>query len=139
MMSLRTLHTAVGTLFVAAFLYTGAYLQLQFPESHDGNDTIRMMFRANHVYILMASLTNLGFGCYLITSSQGVTRWLQTLGSALVALSPLMLLIAFFTEPLTEDMDRTTTVGGVLALMVGVVIHIACSIRRVPGVASSRR
>ena len=52
---MRFLHLVVGGIVFVVFLSTGGYMQNRFPGIYHGNEAIRMMFRANHIYILLAS------------------------------------------------------------------------------------
>lgn len=59
MVKLRNIHSFIGLLIVFHFIRTGVEMRLNL-FSIDNNDTLtRMMFRANHIYILFTGLTNL--------------------------------------------------------------------------------
>jgi hypothetical protein len=55
---MRKLHLIVGLAGVAVFLATGLYMHARFPALYGGNEALRFMYRANHVYLLLASLIN---------------------------------------------------------------------------------
>ena len=71
MVSVRSLHLLVGAGGVLAFLGTGAWMATHFPGAYAGGETIRYMYRANHVYLLLASLVNLAIGMYRVSSRPG--------------------------------------------------------------------
>ena len=59
-MQLRALHLGVGLAGVVVFLGTGIYLRMVFPELYATNEALRYVYRANHVYVLFASLIKIG-------------------------------------------------------------------------------
>jgi hypothetical protein len=46
-----TVHRWVGIATIVAFLITGLYMRLNSPDYYRSDETIRFMFRANHIYI----------------------------------------------------------------------------------------
>ena len=52
--AVRKLHLIVGLAGVAVFLGTGVYMRTHFPALYAGNEALRYMYRANHVYLLTA-------------------------------------------------------------------------------------
>jgi hypothetical protein len=80
---LRRFHLWLGGGTFAIFLGTGLYMAREFPEAYRGQDAVRYLFRANHVYILFAALLILTLG---FRPSEAGERWkLQTAASVLVA------------------------------------------------------
>jgi hypothetical protein len=63
-------------------------------------DAPRMLFRSRHIYILFASLINLGLCTYLTPQQHEGRRLLQVAGSALIIGATCLLVTAFFCEPL---------------------------------------
>src|SRR5262245_50594945 len=118
-MTIKALHLLVGVAGVLAFLGTGAYMATHFPAAYESDEAIRYMYRANHVYVLLASLVNLAVGIYHTDTRQGWRGIVGLAGSALLLVSPLLLLYAFFFEPPTGSEDRVATFFGVLMLLVG--------------------
>src|SRR5690242_18993664 len=96
---MRRLHNIVGIIGVIAFLATGLYMR-RYPfgmASLDGGT--RMLFRSRHIYLLLASLLNLGLGTYLLPSPTPSSRRAQVLASLPILAAPPLLLAAFFVEP----------------------------------------
>lgn len=120
-MSLRSLHLLVGLGGALAFLGTGAYMATHFPAAYEGHETIRYMYRANHVYLLLGSLINLALGIYRPGSRPGWRGIVALAGSALVLAAPFVLLTAFFFEAPRGTPERAATLLGVLLLLIGVL------------------
>ena len=122
---MRKVHLLVGALGIIAFLGTGIYMRATFPAIYGANEALRYMFRANHVYILLASLVNLAIGIYSPSVLRG--GWARTfgmMGNVLVALAPLVLVYAFFAEAPKASPDRLFTALGVLMILVGVLAQL---------------
>ena len=125
---MRRAHLIIGLLGVVAFLGSGLYMHykyqhFQVPEVYGSNEVLRFMFRANHIYLLMASLVNLTMAVYFREATHAYARWICRIGSALVLASPILLGVAFFVEVPEATLDRTLTYYGVVALAAGVVAH----------------
>ena len=120
-MSARSVHLLVGIGGVLAFLGTGAWMATHFPAAYSGGETIRYMYRANHVYLLLASLVNLAIGMYRGLSRPGWRGNLALAGSALVLAAPFVLLYAFFVEPAHGVPERPATLIGAVVLLAGVL------------------
>ena len=123
MASVRSLHLVLGVGGVLAFLGTGAYMATHFPEAYGGGEPIRYMYRANHVYLLLASLVNLAIGMYRGSTRPGWRVVLGATGSALVLAALLILLYAFFVEPPRGVPERPATLIGVFVLLLGVLLQ----------------
>ena len=121
MVSVRSLHLLVGIGGLLAFLGTGAWMATHFPGAYAGGETIRYMYRANHVYLLLASLVNLAIGMYRGGSRPGWRGNLALAGSALVVAAPFLLLYAFFVEPGHGVPERPATLIGAVMLLAGVL------------------
>jgi len=123
MVSVRSLHLVLGVGGVLAFLGTGAYMATHFPDAYAGGEPIRYMYRANHVYLLLASLVNLAIGMYRGSTRPGWRGVLGVTGSALVLAAPLILLYAFFAEPPRGVSERPATLIGAFVLLLGVLVQ----------------
>jgi hypothetical protein len=121
---MRRGHLLVGALGVLVFLGTGIYLRAGFPELYAGNEALRYMYRANHVYLLLASLANVVLGIFLTTPAAGWRAWLSRIGSVLALLSPVLLCYAFFVEVPKASPERVITALGVISLAAGVVAQL---------------
>src|SRR5262245_61452920 len=126
---MKATHLLIGVLGVVVFLATGLYMRMNFPELYAGNEALRYMYRANHVYILLASLVNLALGTYLVTADSGWRTVVSRIGSVLAILSPIVLCYAFFAEVPKASPERLVTAIGVLFVAVGVVAQLPSSRR----------
>ena len=130
MTNLKRLHWWMGLVSVVVFLATGVYMLVQFPELYEEEEEIRYLFRANHIYLLMAGLVNGALGLYYVMLPE---RWRQTaqrLGSVLVLAAPVLLLAAFILEPPQAIPERPVTAAGLFAAALGVFCHVIATLRR---------
>ena len=126
---MKLLHIAVGAFVLAAFLLTGQYMNYLDVRSGALGDATRMMFRSRHIYILLAGLVNVAVGAYFVRRVGAWRRALQTFGSILVLVAPLLLLAAFFTEPGPPGLRRHFTLPAIIILSVGTLLHAFSGVR----------
>jgi len=94
------------------------------------SDSVRLMYRSRHIYILEAGLVHLMLGIYW-QSPGGWRRSVQTGGSVLLAAAVPLLIAAFFVEPLQALADGTKwSHFGLYSLFGGAMLHAICGIRR---------
>jgi hypothetical protein len=122
-------HFAIGIIFFALFLITGAYMIFNFPGLYDGREEIRMMYRATHIYILMSALLNLITGSYLLQSDNLNFLILKKMASLLILLAPVLFFFAFIFEPPEYLVERPISYWGVVFLLVGVMLHALLNIK----------
>jgi hypothetical protein len=130
LMTAALTHRLVGVLGVLAFLATGVYLVTGFPELHGDNAGIRYQFRANHVYILLASLANWLLGIHLRSNFPGWRLAVQRLGTAMLLVAPAVLVAAFFIEPPRGSPERPLTTLGIVLLLAGTVLQAVAKWRQ---------
>ena len=123
------LHKVAGIVTVLVFLGTGAYMRLNGPGLFQSDPTVRMMFRSNHIYILMAGLINIGIGSYLVLSRRRSRRILQLIGSSFLLVAPVLLICAFFSEPSGKRFERHLTLSAMILLLTGTVFHLLSTVR----------
>ena len=129
-MPLRKLHFVVGIAGVAAFLVTGAYMRMGFPDLYAANEVLRYLYRSNHVYVLLASLVNLALGVHLTPVVPGWRASVSLFGSLLALASPVVLCFAFFIEAPVATPERVLTLIGVIAVAAGIALHVLGGARR---------
>lgn len=96
-------------------------MKFNFPEIYADNEIIRYQFRANHIYILMSGLINLVVGMISLPGLQGWRRIFSRLASLLLLISPVLLITAFFVEPVQAVPTRPLTTPGIFILLFGVL------------------
>jgi uncharacterized membrane protein YwaF len=127
-MILQRSHLVIGALFLAIFLLTGVYMFVNFPDLYQGREEVRMMFRATHIYILMAALINILCGTSNVGQCRASFAWLSSVASVLIMLAPVLFVTGFAIEPTEYRLDRPVSFWGVVALLTGVLLRaILCS------------
>lgn len=117
------IHLLTGIATFLIFLGTGFYMQLHFPAAYLQNESIRYLFRANHIYILFVGLLNIVVGTYVAFSEKDKQRQMQLAGSWALLLSQVVLMIAFFIEPPQAEPERMITSLGIYLALGGVTLH----------------
>ena len=91
-MSWPRAHWTVGSLTLIVFLLTGAYMR-HFAHVSTLDSVSRLVFRSRHLFLLLSAVANLAL------SSGQPLRLGQRVASALILLSPFLLLVAFAVDP----------------------------------------
>ncbi|MBI4428494.1 MAG: hypothetical protein HY562_05190 [Ignavibacteriales bacterium] len=120
----RIVHLIVGMSTFLVFLLTGAYMRTVFPDAYSTNESIRFLYRANHVYILFSGLLNILLGIYLVPREIPLLQHLQHIGSWLVAGMTAVFVVAFIFEPVQASASRPITVSAVFSTAIGVGLHV---------------
>lgn len=116
-------HSLTGWLGFLGFLASGIFLARGRPAIYDGSDLVRALFRANHIYLLCASLLNLLAARVGSVRSELRTR-LRTLGSlVLMGVVPL-LGFCFVVEPPHGFAGRRLTIVALSLLLVGSLLLV---------------
>ena len=128
---MRNFHLVTGVLFLIIFALTGQYMNSILPPFSGELDAQRMIYRASHIYILMASLINLLVGIYYQPFEHKLHKILQHLGSSFLLIAQPVLLAAFIFEPSMNLVDRPYTLVGCWLLLVGSITKLAipCHLR----------
>ena len=122
-MRIDRVHRVVGVATIVVFLMTGFYLRWRVPALYGDDAVIHFLFRANHIYILMSGLVNLGIGTYLVLHGTRRRRNVQLVGSCLLLAAPIVLIVAFIYDPPRASPHRYVTAAGVLIRFLGLVCH----------------
>jgi len=116
---MKKIHLATGLFMVVAFVLSGQYMGRVLPPFDGSIDGSRMMYRASHIYLMMAAVVNVTAGMYYQPLRARGAAWLQRGGSALVIVSQFFLLLAFVQEPAQNMLARPWTFAGCLSLLFG--------------------
>ena len=115
-------HRVVGLLGVLAFLASGLEMHFRYGHLRSFDMATRLSFRSIHIYLLFASLLNLGVSLGARAHEAPWQRRVAVVGSALVLAAPFLLGVAFVTEPLADGAHRTVTSFGVYAAAGGTAL-----------------
>lgn len=118
-MTLKKFHFYFGLAVFAGFVFTGVYMRLNMADVPRENIPVRMMFRANHIYILLASLIHMLISFVDTGNSR---KSLRLYGSILSIIATLTLYAAFFIDPITNNLQRDITRASVAGLFVGTLL-----------------
>jgi hypothetical protein len=117
---MRRVHLAAGLPIVVIFLITGQFMRHHQPPLGTLSDATRLMYRSRHIYILASGLINLMLGLYLPRTPQGWRGTVRTVGSVLLLISPVLLILAFVSEPAKGfQSEMVCSVAGLYALFGG--------------------
>jgi cytochrome bd-type quinol oxidase subunit 2 len=93
-----------------------------FPEIYGDSPEVRMMFRANHIYILFAALINILLGVLHFEPHTNYKNTIRIVSSLLILIGSGLLVTAFFTEPPSASFERQFTFFGVVFHLAGIVL-----------------
>ena len=88
------------------------------------------MLRSRHIYLLLAGLMNIGVGLYCTDHAKGWRRTFQRVGSGLIAVSPILLVSAFFYEARLQTPDTPLSRYGLFTIFGGAMLHLVARLRR---------
>ncbi|HJP18454.1 MAG: hypothetical protein CMD96_02020 [Gammaproteobacteria bacterium] len=120
---IKLFHNLTGALSFIVFLGSGVYMLTKFPVIDTSNEAIKHIFKASHIYLLLASLLNMILGGYFLLNEKKVDKIFQVIGSVLIMASTFMLAFAFFHEPGNLDVGRPITGPAVVLIFLGVMFH----------------
>lgn len=120
------LHIGTALVFFVAFLLTGAYMLFSFPELYGGREEVRMMYRATHIYLLLACLLNLMTGNLLLAVELQRFNRLRGMASIVMLITPALFLLAFFTESPNYAIERPISFNTMLAMVASVALLSVC-------------
>jgi hypothetical protein len=126
---MKRFHLIVGWLLFVAFLLTGQYMDRVHNHLDGMLDGPRMLYRSRHIFILLTSLLHLGIGSYFVYRQRPVQRGLQFLGSALITVSPILLIVGFFTEPRMVGLETLYSPWGIYLVAFGTLLHFLSGIK----------
>ena len=123
MVKLQRLHRLAGWSAILLFALSGITMRTIFPTAYAARESVRYLYRANHVYILFGGLLNLLLGRYL-EEAQSARGRLQLAGSLLLLAAPWLLVAAFVAEAPRGLPGRPMTTLGVVFAAAGVALHL---------------
>lgn len=122
-MLLKRLHFFGGISFLLIFIYSGGYMDTNYNHLEGMEDIQRMIFRAEHIYLLLSSLIHISLGTYITTFQQKGLQYGQFFASFLMFAASTLFILNFFTNMPTDILERPLSRNGLYLILAGVVIH----------------
>lgn len=117
-------HIIFGLLLFMVFTITGQYMRADFPDKEEIDQTLRVLMRSRHIYILLSSLIHISLGVYLQLRPTLVQKLFQIAGSTLLVASSLLLLWAFVVETYYLQDYSIYSRNGLYLCLAGVILHL---------------
>lgn len=126
-------HLALGALGLAAFLFTGLYMDRRLDHLVGMPDGPRALYRSGHIYILFSALLHLALGAHFALAGTRLLRLMQYLGSTLLFVSLGLFVISFFVETPLAMVERPLVRLAIEASFGGILLHAAGGVAHVAG------
>ena len=117
-------HLIFGLLLFAVFTITGQYMRADFPDKVEMDQTLRILMRSRHIYILLSSLIHISLGVYVQLRPRLAQKILQLSGSAVLVFSSVLLFWAFVVETYYLQGYSSYSRNGLYLSLAGVVLHL---------------
>ena len=117
-------HLVYGLLLFVVFLVTGQYMRADFPDKDAIDQTLRVLMRSRHIYILFSALIHIGLGLYFTPRTAARRRSVQYVGSAFLFLSSALLVSAFVRETYTLSAFSDLSRFGIYTSLAGIGLHL---------------
>lgn len=124
---MRILQMLWGLLVIAGFLFTGWWMKNTLDPLGDMS-LERMMYRSNHIYLLMSGLVVIVWSQRHIDSSQAIVKWAERLANSFIVVAPLLFGIAFALEAGVEESLRIWTFWAVIVQFSGVMMSVLLTV-----------
>jgi TRAP-type C4-dicarboxylate transport system permease small subunit len=99
-------------------------MRVDFPDKESMDQTLRILMRSRHIYILFSSLIHLSLGAYLQIRPRTWQKALQITGSAILIASSLLLIWAFYTETYQIHSFSSVSSYGIYTSLAGIGLHV---------------
>jgi hypothetical protein len=113
------IHRYYGLIIIVVFLGTGQFMRHHHPPMSDLADSMRVLFRSAHIYLLMSGLLNFEFG----TASDRKETVVSIIGSVFLLTAPVLIFIGFCIESPRGVIDRPITAMGVYLVFAGSLLR----------------
>jgi hypothetical protein len=127
MTTLKRIHFYFGLGVILHFVITGLLMRLNYFSIEPQDTLVRMMLRANHIYILFSGLVHLLISYSLRESN---TRKLHLVASSILILATLGINVSFYIDPInhlnlsTHFIQRKLTGFSVQGFILGTGIYL---------------
>lgn len=122
------LHLIFGLLLFVVFLVTGQYMRADFPDKDAIDQSLRILMRSRHIYILFSAFIHIGIGIYLVPRIRVWRKAIQYSGSAFLIGSSLLLVVAFVQETYSYAAFSELSRFGIYTSLAGVSLHLIAAV-----------
>ncbi|MEQ1763144.1 MAG: hypothetical protein ABL984_08370 [Pyrinomonadaceae bacterium] len=122
-------HLVFGLLLFVVFLVTGQYMRADFPDKEAIDQTLRVLMRSRHIYILFSAMIHIGLGLYFTSRFETWRKALQYAGSAVLMASSILLVIAFVQETYEFGAFSELSRYGIYTSLAGIGLHLIAAVR----------
>lgn len=113
------IHRYYGLVIIVVFLGTGQFMRHHHPPMSELADSMRLLFRSAHIYLLMSGLLNFAFG----TTGDRKETIISVIGSIFLLAAPVLIFIGFCVESPHTVIDRPITSMGVYLVFAGSLLR----------------
>ncbi|MBK9636246.1 MAG: hypothetical protein IPO64_17720 [Bacteroidetes bacterium] len=128
MKTLKKIHFYFGVAVIAHFLITGLLMKMNFFSIEPQDTLVRMMLRANHIYILFSGLINLLVSSSIKRENSGNKFYFVT--SSILIIATIGISISFYIDPINHlyltsyFIQRKLTGYFIIGCLVGTGLHL---------------
>lgn len=113
------IHRYYGLIVIITFLGTGMFMRFHQPPMSSFADSMRMLYRSAHIYLLMSGLLNFAFG----TAGDRKETIVSVIGSIFLLIAPVLIFTGFCIESPRTVIDRPITAMGVYLVFAGSLLR----------------
>lgn len=117
-------HLIFGIVLFVAFLITGRFMRMDFPDKDIIPQEFRLLMRSRHIYILFSSLIHILLGLYLQMHETVWRKYLQLSGSLLLFSASFLLIWAFIFETYAAKHFTDVSRYGLYFSLAGTIFHL---------------
>ena len=117
-------HLIFGLVLFIVFTITGRFMRADFPDKTEIDQTLRVLMRSRHIYILLSSLIHIGLGIYVQARPQTIRKILQISGSTVLASASVLLVYAFIVETYQIQNYSNYSRWGLYLSLAGIGLHL---------------
>lgn len=121
---MKWLHLIFGILLFIVFTVTGRFMRVDFPDKDAIDQSLRLLMRSRHIYILFSSLVHIVLGIYLTLNTRLSQRVMQVLGSVVLVAASVLLVWAWRVETYDIQQFSDLSRNGIYLSLAGVVLHM---------------
>ena len=121
-------HLVFGLLLFVIFLITGQYMRADFPDKEAIDQSLRLLMRSRHIYILFSAFIHIALGIYFVPRTGQWRKACQYAGSAILAVSSILLVAAFVRETYSLAAFSDLSRFGIYTSLAGVGLHLIAAL-----------